>query len=62
MCVPHLTVGDGEEAAHNIINIIVLQVRVVSDWWVITGLVPAEARRRVVPIGKDPCWVWWSRG
>lgn len=52
-----LTVGDDEESLHHIVNVIVLQVRVVSDWWIITGLVPAEPFRRVVPIGKDPCWV-----
>ncbi len=36
VCVSNLTVGDGEEALHHIINIIVLQVRVISNWWVIT--------------------------
>lgn len=32
----NLTAGDGEEALHHIVNIIVLQVRVISDWWIIT--------------------------
>lgn len=53
--VSNLTAGDSEEAVHHIINIIVLQVRVISDWWVMTELVPAEAFRGVVTVGKDPC-------
>lgn len=56
VCVSNLTAGDVDEALHHIIDIIVLQVRVVSDWWVITGLVPAEPCRRVVPVGKDAYW------
>lgn len=55
VCVSNLTVGDNEEAIHHIIDIIVLQVRVVSDWWVMTELVPAEALWWVVTVGKDPC-------
>lgn len=55
ICVSNLTLGDGEEALHHIIYVVILQVRVVSDWCIITGLVPAEALRRVVPVGKDPC-------
>lgn len=55
--VSHLSVGDGEESLQHVVDIIVLQVRVVSDRWIVAGLVPAEAIRRVVPVGKDPCWV-----
>ncbi len=32
----NLTLGDGEETHHHIIHIVVLQIRVVPYWWVIT--------------------------
>lgn len=55
--VSHLTVGGAEETLHHIVNIVVLQVRVISNGRVVTELVPAEARWGVVTVGKDPCWV-----
>lgn len=53
----NLVVGNTEEALHHFINIVVLQVRIVSDGGVTAGLVPAEAFGGVIAIRKDPCWV-----
>lgn len=59
--VSDLIVGHGEEARHHIVNVIILQVRVVSDWGVVTELVPAEALRGVVTVGKDSCLIGQQR-
>lgn len=53
----NLTLGDANKLHHHIVNVIVLQVRVISDWRVSAGLVPAKVLRRVVSIGKDALWM-----
>lgn len=58
----HLTFCDVEEAFHHVIHVVVLQVGIVLDGWVVAGLVPAEALGGVVPIGKDPCQGAEDRG
>lgn len=52
-----LIVGNYEELLHHFVNIVVLQVRIISDGGVAAGLVPAEAFGGVVAVRKDPCWV-----
>lgn len=49
----NLSNGDLQEACEHIVDVIVLEVGVVSDRSVVTGLVPAEAFGRVVAIWED---------
>ena len=51
MCLPDLTVGRRREALYDVVDVVVLQVWVVHDGGVVTGLVPAEALRWVVAVG-----------
>lgn len=53
----NLIVGNSEELLHYFVNIVVLQVRIISDGGVAAGLIPAEAFWGVIAIRKDPCWV-----
>lgn len=52
----YLIVGNSQELLHHLVNVVVLQVRIVSDGWIAAGLIPAEAFGRVVAVRKDPCW------
>lgn len=51
----NLIVGNGEELLHHFVNIVVLQVRIISDGGITAGLIPAEAFGGVIAIRKDPC-------
>lgn len=53
----NLIVGSSEELLHHLVNVVILQVRVISDGGITAGLIPAEAFGGVVAIRKDPCWV-----
>lgn len=53
----NLIVDNTEKQLHHLVNIVVLQVRIVSDGGIGAGLVPAEAIGGVITIRKDPCWV-----
>lgn len=55
--VSNLIVSNREELFHHFINIVVLQVRVISDGGVTAGLIPAKAFWGVIAIRQDPCWV-----
>lgn len=49
--------GNDKELLHHLVNIVVLQVRIISDGGITAGLIPAEAVGGVIAIRKDPCWV-----